>query len=57
MTQVCAMKSNACNLPEDSRLKASLPGFTYLDSFAVPATRTDLPIVDAYIAALGHLPI
>lgn len=50
------MKSSACVLPQNSRLKASLPGFTYLDSFSVPAARADLPIVDAYVAALGHLP-
>lgn len=50
------MKSFACALPETSRLTQHLPGHTYLDSFAVPATRDAQPITDSYLAALGHLP-
>ena len=50
------MLSAACDFPRSSRLREFLPGYTYPDSFCVPASRPDLPIEDIYIAALGHLP-
>lgn len=50
------MKAGPCTLPSDSRLPDLLPGYTYLDSFAVAESRPELPITTVYVGALGHLP-
>lgn len=51
------MSSVSCDLPPASRLRQNLPGFTYLDSFAVAETQHTQPIAAAYLGALGHLPL
>lgn len=51
------MKSAECELPKQSRLTGSLPAFSYCDSFWAQQARAELPIEDASVAVLGHLPI
>jgi hypothetical protein len=49
-------RSYACDLPNESGLRTSLPRIDYMDSFAVPKRVKTNEMTELYAAALDHLP-
>lgn len=45
-----------CELPPESRLRASLPRIDYLDSFSVRLSHPDSDLIEIYVTILDNLP-